>query len=37
MIAKRRRHYPKFKVRVALEALRGIKKGFDIHPAQGSR
>jgi len=40
MKAKRRRHEPEFKARVALEALKGIKtiqqiaKDFDIHPAQ---
>jgi transposase len=42
MKAKRRRHEPKFKARVALEALKGIKpiqqiaKDFDIHPVQVS-
>ena len=42
MKAKRRRHDPEFKARVALEALRGIKtiqqiaKEFDIHPVQVS-
>ena len=40
--AKRRRHDPEFKVRVALEALKGIKtiqqiaKEFDVHPVQVS-
>ena len=40
MKAKRRRHDPEFKARVALEALKGIKtiqqiaKDFDIHPVQ---
>jgi transposase len=40
MKAKRRRHDPSFKARVALEALKGIKtiqqisKEFDVHPAQ---
>jgi transposase-like protein len=43
MKAKRRRHEPEFKARVALEALKDIKtiqqiaKGFDIHPVQGKR
>ncbi|KAB2637974.1 MAG: transposase [Verrucomicrobia bacterium] len=38
MQAKRRRHEPEFKARVALEALKGVKtiqqiaKDFDIHP-----
>ena len=42
MKAKRRRHDPEFKARVALEALKGIKtiqqiaKDFDIHPVQVS-
>lgn len=42
MKAKRRRHEPEFKARVALEALKGIKtiqqiaKDFDIHPVQVS-
>lgn len=42
MKAKRRRHEPEFKARVALEALKGIKtiqqiaKNFDIHPVQVS-
>jgi len=42
MKAKRRRHEPKFKARVAIEALKGIKtiqqiaKDFDIHPVQVS-
>jgi transposase-like protein len=42
MKAKRRRHDPDFKARVALEALKGIKtiqqiaKDFDIHPVQVS-
>ena len=42
MKAKRRRHDPQFKARVALEALKGIKtiqqiaKDFDIHPVQVS-
>src|SRR3569832_780226 len=42
MKAKRRRHDPEFKARVALEALKGIKtvqeigKEFDIHPVQVS-
>lgn len=42
MKAKRRRHEPEFKARVALEALKGIKtiqqiaKEFDIHPVQVS-
>ena len=40
MKAKRRRHEPEFKARVALEALKGIQtiqqiaKDFDIHPMQ---
>ena len=42
MKAKRRRHDPEFKARVALEALKGVKtiqqiaKDFDIHPVQVS-
>ena len=42
MKAKRRRHDPEFKARVALEALKGIKtiqqiaKDFDLHPVQVS-
>jgi len=42
MKAKRRRHDPEFKARVALEALKGIKtiqqiaKDYEIHPAQVS-
>jgi transposase len=42
MKAKRRRHDPEFKARVALEALKGIKtiqqiaKDYDIHPVQVS-
>lgn len=42
MKAKRRRHDPEFKARVALEALKGIKtiqqigKEFDVHPVQVS-
>ena len=42
MKAKRRRHDPEFKARVALEALKGIKavqqiaKEYDIHPVQVS-
>jgi transposase len=42
MKAKRRRHDPEFKARVALEALKGVKtiqqigKEFDIHPVQVS-
>lgn len=42
MKAKRRRHEPEFKARVALEAIKGIKtiqqiaKDFDIHPVQVS-
>jgi transposase-like protein len=42
MKAKRRRHDPSFKARVALEALKGnktvaeIAKEFDIHPVQVS-
>jgi transposase len=40
MKAKRRRHEPEFKARVALEALKGVQtieeiaKNFDIHPMQ---
>jgi transposase-like protein len=40
MKAKRRRHEPEFKARVALEALKGVQtiqqiaKDFDIHPMQ---
>ena len=40
MKAKRRRHDPQFKARVALEALKGIKtvqqiaRDFDLHPMQ---
>jgi transposase-like protein len=40
MKAKRRRHDPEFKARVALEALKGIKpiqqiaKDFDVHPVR---
>lgn len=40
MKAKRRRHDPEFKARVAIEALKGVKtiqeiaKEFDIHPVQ---
>jgi transposase len=40
MKAKRRRHDPEFKARVALEALEGIKtiqqiaKEYDLHPVQ---
>lgn len=40
MKAKRKRHDPEFKARVALEAIKGIKtlpeiaREFDIHPAQ---
>jgi len=40
MKAKRRRHDPQFKARVALEALKGIKtiqeiaKEFEVHPGQ---
>ncbi len=40
MKAKRKRHDPEFKVRVALEAIKGIKtlpeiaRAFDLHPAQ---
>jgi transposase len=40
--AKRKRHDPQFKARVALEALKGIKtvqqiaKEFDVHPVQVS-
>ena len=42
MKAKRKRHDPEFKARVALEALKGIKtvkqiaKEFDVHPVQVS-
>ena len=42
MKAKRRRHEPEFKARVALEALKGIQtiqqiaKDFEIHPVQVS-
>lgn len=42
MKAKRRRHDPEFKARVALEAIRGIKtiqqigKEFEVHPVQVS-
>lgn len=42
MKAKRRRHEPQFKARVALEAIKGVKtiqeiaKEFDIHPVQVS-
>lgn len=42
MKAKRRRHDPEFKARIALEALKGVKtvqeigKEFDIHPVQVS-
>lgn len=42
MKAKRKRHDPQFKARVALEALKGIKtvqqiaKEFDVHPVQVS-
>ena len=42
MKAKRRRHEPEFKARVALEALKGVQtvqqiaKEFDIHPVQVS-
>lgn len=42
MKAKRRRHDPQFKARVALEALRGIKtvqqiaRDFEVHPMQVS-
>jgi len=42
MKAKRKRHDPEFKARVALEALKGVKtiqqiaKDFDIHPVQVS-
>jgi transposase len=42
MKAKRRRHDPEFKARVALEALKGIKtiqeiaRDFEIHPVQVS-
>ena len=40
MKAKRRRHDPEFKARVALEALKGVKtvqqiaRDFDLHPMQ---
>ena len=42
MKAKRRRHDPEFKARVAIEALKGVKtiqqigKEFDVHPVQVS-
>jgi len=42
MKAKRRRHDPEFKARVALEALKGIStiqqiaRNFDVHPVQVS-
>ena len=42
MKAKRKRHAPEFKARVALEALKGVKtvqqiaKEFDVHPVQVS-
>ena len=42
MKAKRRRHEPEFKARVALEAIKGIKtiqqiaKDFEVHPVQVS-
>ena len=42
MKAKRRRHDPEFKARVALEALKGIRtiqqiaKAFEVHPVQVS-
>ena len=42
MKAKRRRHDPEFKARVALEALKGVKtiqqiaRDFDVHPVQVS-
>lgn len=42
MKAKRRRHDPEFKARVALEALKGIEtiqriaKNYDVHPVQVS-
>lgn len=42
MKAKRRRHDPQFKAKVALEALKGVKtiqeiaKEFDVHPVQVS-
>ena len=42
MKAKRRRHYPEFKARVALEALKGVKtiqqiaKDYQVHPVQVS-
>ena len=42
MKAKRKRHDPEFKARVALEALKGVKtvqqiaKEFDVHPVQVS-
>jgi transposase/putative transposase len=42
MKAKRRRHDPQFKARVALEALKGLKtvqqiaRDFDVHPMQVS-
>ena len=42
MKAKRRRHDPEFKARVALEALKGVKtiqqiaKDYEVHPVQVS-
>ncbi len=42
MKAKRKRHEPEFKARVALEALKGVKtiqqiaKEYDVHPVQVS-
>ena len=42
MKAKRRRHDPEFKARVAMEAIKGIKtiqeiaKDYEIHPVQVS-
>ena len=42
MNAKRKRHDPEFKARVALEALKGVKtiqqiaKDYDVHPVQVS-
>jgi transposase/putative transposase len=42
MKAKRKRHDPEFKARVALEAIKGVKtvqeiaKEFDVHPTQVS-
>ena len=42
MKAKRRRHDPEFKARIALEALKGVKtiqhiaKEYDVHPVQVS-